>query len=645
MIAVAAVPLPLLPLSRWSGAPDQGPVWSPHLESWALGVVVVGTLAIIAGRLATRMPDWRLPRVPVADRWLVAALAVLSVVGAAVVSSLLFARNPQLIDEMAQLLHARALAAGQVALQPPEPPQAFLIAQTWVTDAGWVSQYPPGHTVLLAFGLLARAAWLVNPVLSGVTLVLVYVVARRWYGRRVARVAAFLWLIAAWVLFMSASFVNHVPAATLSLAAMACAVGPRRPGRVSWVGVGLFLVWAAATRPLDGVAAAVPIAAWLAVTRAWRAVPWIVVGGVPVVLAWAGFNWAAYGNPVVLGYSLLYGPAHGLGFHVDPWDQMYTPFIALSNVAMAIRRLHIYLFEWPIPALLPLALWAAFGRQRTKADMILAIGLMTAPLLYALYWHSGFLRGPRFYFVIVPYLVIGTARAWRWLVTLAGARGGRVIRWRPAIATAALLVLVWGWIDVLPARFDQYRTEFPTLKRHPERELRERGVGQALVLVRTSWGNRIVSDLWTLGVMPGLAERAYRRVDACDLDRLRHQARTTGMSAEALSAELEALIVRAVVAAPRVPDWPDPSLRLQPGRALPEECRREIARDLSGLTVYEHLAWRNAEGLDAGIVFARDLFERNEALLTRYPEWPVWRYGPAENGAPPQLTRVPGPGT
>src|SRR3970040_549501 len=154
----------------------------------------------------------------------------------------------------------------------------------------------------------------------------------------------------------------------------------------------------------------------------------MLAGCLPLMLAWGYVNWRPDGSPLALGYSAAYGGQFRLGFGTDPWGQPYTPLVALSNVAVAIRRLHLYLYEWPIPALLPLALWGVLGRQRSVRDLIVGVGVVAAPLLYFFYWHSGFYLGPRFFYVAVPWLVLGTARAWVWAWV-------RARRWRrPAFA-------------------------------------------------------------------------------------------------------------------------------------------------------------------------------------------------------------------
>jgi hypothetical protein len=623
-------------------APDPGPDWGVYLEAWAIGLVVVVVLAVIAGRLATQM---RLPE-PRWPWWGDAAVAggggVLLAVGAACTTWVAFAGNPHLVDEMAQLFQARVFASGRLAAPAPESPEFFLFMHTWITPAGWVSQFPPGHSVALAMGTLVGAEWLVNPLLGGASVPLVYLVARGLYDRSTARLTAFLWATCAWVLFMSATFMNHALAVTLLLGAWACVWAPGAATRWRWVLAGLLLAAAAATRPLDAVAGAVPVLVYLASRRAWRPALWLALGGLPVMALLGHLNWVLYGAPWKLGYTALYGAEHGLGFHLDVWGDEYTPLVGLSNVVAAVRRLHIYLFEWSIPALLPLGLWALLARHTEEGDLVVASALIAGPVLYFFYWHSGFYPGPRFYYVAAPALVLGTARAVLWAWDAARCRSRALVRWDAALAAAVVVVLLWGWADGVPARFRAYRAGLASLKLHPERGLAAAGVKQALVLVPESWGARIVTRLWVLGVKPGLAERAYRVLDACDLHQFAAAAWSAGMPAPAVTDSLQRMYDAVVEPAPLVAGWPDPTLHLRPRRGLPAECMAEMARDREGLALYGSLGWRNAVGLDRGIVYARDRFDENPVLLQQYPGWEIWRWAPPQGDpeAPPVLRRV-----
>jgi hypothetical protein len=628
-IGAGLVMLSALPIARWAGANDPGPTWSPYVTSWAIGFIVVGTLGAIVGRFATAVRPARTrwtPRIPLPV--IIAGLAVVTGGAASYAMLGVFAGNPHLVDEMAQLFHARVFAAGRLAAPTPEPTEFFLMTHTFLVDGGWVSQYPPGHPALLALGLACGAEWLITPLMGAMGVPLIFLVGRGLYGPKTGLIAAACWTLSPWVMFMSGTYMNHVTATTMVLVAWASIIGPRRPERGMFLIAGLALAVAAATRPLDAVAGAAPLVVWVVMRGHWRRMIWMVVGGAPVILAVALVNQRLFGSPFTLGYAALYGEEVGLGFRTDPWGESFTPIVALSNLAVAIRRINIYLYEWPVPALLPIAAWALLGRQRRASDIALALGAVAIPVVYFFYWHSGFYPGPRFYYAAVPFLAIGTARAWRWCMCWARRFDNRLVNVRVAVAAATAVTLVWGAADMLPARVNIYREGLRTMKLHPERQLKAAGVSQALVIVPESWASRTIVGLWSRGVPVDLMEQGFRRVDTCDLYQFLSEARRTGLSAEQLVAGFEAMVAGSTTEPPRLRDAPDPWVRLWPRDSLPEECVRELRRDYSGFTLYGNLGWRNDIGLASGIVFARDLYEHNTELFARYPGWEVWRWAP-----------------
>lgn len=646
-MGVALVALPLLPIPRWVGASDSGPIWTPYVKSWLMGTLLIGTCGLLIGWLGRRNPA-RAVRLPLRLIPLPAVLvmAVLFASAAAVVMADVFAGNPHLVDEIAHLFQARVFTTGHLGAPAPQPPEAFLLTHTTIVHGQWVSQYPPGHTLLLAVGMIVHAEWLVNPLLAGVSVVLVFVVARGLYGPKTGLLAALLWSVSAWALFMSGTYMSHVSATAFGLAAWAAVFGPRRPTRRHWLIAGAALAGAIAIRPLDAVAAALPVLVWIGVKRRASAAVWMGVAGAPILLLLGWYNWKLFGGPFTFGYSVLYGPQHGVGFHIDPYGDPYTPLVALSNAAVAIRRLFIYLYEWPVPVLLCLALWGLFGPRR-RADLYVAIGALAPPFLYFFYWHSGYFLGPRFYYGAVPFLVIGLSRSWRWIWALARRYSGPRLNLRVAATVSVAVMIVWGWADLLPTRADVYRTGLKTMKLHPKRALEDAGVEQALVLVPESWSARMIAEYWALGVSQGVMERAFRRLDTCDLYELLLAARQSDVGGEQLDGTIEKMLAAAPTAVSRVVDAPDPWIRLRSRDHLPDPCRRELARDLEGFTLFGNLGWRNAIGLGSGIVFARDLFERNDALLERYPGWDVWRWAPP-SGQPdsmPVLERLTFPGS
>lgn len=641
LVGAALLLLPALPVPHWVQAPDPGPNWAPYVQSWLIGLPTVVVIGGLGGRLLRRA---RFPRVSwsIWIEWgLVVTLAAATTIGAACIAHYAMATNPQLIDEVAQLFQSRILLSGALAAPAPAPAEAFLFAHTWITPAGWVQQFPPAHAVWLAAGMAAHLEWLVNPLFGGVSTILVYALARGWYGRPTGLLAAFLWALAAWVLFMSATYMNHASAVAWALLAWVLVWGTPRPGRLHALGCGLAIGFVAATRPLDAVAVALPVTWWLLAGQRWKELGWMVAGGLPILAGLAAVNTHLYGGPFTFGYTALYGAEHGLGFHPDVYGAAYTPLVALANMAVAVRRLHIYLFEWPVPSALLVGVWAAVAAHRHPSDRWLLLAIAGGPALYFFYWHSGFYPGPRFYYVAAPGLIIGTARAGIWAWRRIRRWREDWIRWDRAAATMAVTLVVWGFASLL-SRVDEYRADRPALKHHPERELAERGVDEALVLVPDSWGSRVIVGLWAAGVKPGAVERAYRRLDTCDLYELVAAGRRDSLAASTITQRLDRMMARARESVPLLRDWPDPTVRLKPRAALPGDCQRELLRDQEGFHVYGSLAWRNAPDLASGIVFARDLLDRNDELFEHYSGWPVWRYAPppGQQSAGPMLTLI-----
>ena len=127
-IGAALVLLPAFPVPRWVGAADQGPLWTPNLRAWGLGLLLILALAVGAARLATGIRVPRLPRLPLKPAWVVALFTVALVVLAGWVMRSIFASNPQFTDEMAQLLQARIFAAGRLARPCPLPARGWWTA-------------------------------------------------------------------------------------------------------------------------------------------------------------------------------------------------------------------------------------------------------------------------------------------------------------------------------------------------------------------------------------------------------------------------------------------------------------------------------------------------------------------------------------
>ncbi|HWO90191.1 MAG TPA: hypothetical protein VNL98_13690 [Gemmatimonadales bacterium] len=652
----------VLPAAVWFADGDMD-LYRAGWQVWWWGGLVSALVALLALLLSrgaavdAAATAWRRIRA-LGTPWFVAGAGALLALGTMFASVILFHGNPRNVDGFAQLFHARAILAGALWAQPPALPQHFATLHMIIGPDRWLSQYPPGQPLLLAVGLALGAWWIVNPLIAAALSWAGYRVARSLFGEDEARLTALLLACSPFVLAVGGSELSHLPAATgaMGAAACGCAISGSR-WRGAAVLAGVLLAVTATFRPLDAVAAAVPVAGMALLAgraRALEALALAAVSGAAGCLPLLWYNHETTGSWLRFGYTQLWGPGHSLGFHDTPWGTPLTPVRALGLTGVDLFLTNRDLFDLTVP-LLPLISVAFFvGRRRLAVqDLIAVLGAATVYVLMFFYWHRDVFYGPRLHFVAAPWLCILFARAvtllWRSPGPPSTPRAGRIAVFAVAVALAV------GLTGLTPSRLAAYRNSLPQLSLHPDREARRAGISNAVVVIPDGWGSRLIARMWALGVPVRLSTRLYSGIDACTLQEQLDRAERDPAARERLVDTLVALR-RAGRAGVRAGLTEDPNLRL-PGRAtppatlgvipeggielrpdsmLPPECLRELISDRRGFLGYAPYLYLNNATLDGDIVWARDLGEEaNSALRARYPGRRMFRYAPPQPGAAP----------
>jgi hypothetical protein len=643
-VAVAAAGWSLAPVAAWWDGAELGyfaAAWRTWM--WGLLVTVLLTAVILVltrGRAATAAAGaWRRVMAWPARGFAIGAGLTLAVLALAA-CLLVFAGNPRNVDGFAQLFQARIFQAGRLWLPPPAELAHFATLQMIVGPERWYAQYPPGQSLLLAAGLAAGVWWLLNPLLAAALAVGSYRVAR-WCGdEAAARLAAVLLCLSPFVVMVAGSEMSHLAAATLGMTAAAAATGAG--GSRSWrtaCAAGLALGTMTAFRPLDAVAAAVPVGLMLLMAGGNRAAALgaAAAGGVIGTLPTLWYNANTTGSWRTFGYVALWGPQHSLGFHDVPWGVPLTLPRAIARTGLDLHQLNLYLIDLPVPVLAVLALALVAARRSLAArDAVPLAGVAALAGLLFFYWHRDVFYGPRFLYTALPWLVILLARA----VTLVS-RTGRAIR--PAVtagraaAFAVLVAIAVGLVAITPGRVAAYRRATPIFNLHPDRDAERVGISNAVVVIPDGWGSRLIVRMWALGVPVRRSNRLYARIDACTLEQALGRAEREPAAQARLLATLDSL---AALGRPGLPSdaTEDPNLRLLPDGELAPACREEIAFDRGGALAFAPFLYLNSARLDGDVVWARDLGPRNAALFARYPGRRYYRYAPPAPGQPPVFT-------
>lgn len=426
--------------------------------------------------------------------------AVWVTVLAAGLNLLVYERHPHVPDEVLYIFQARYFASGQLTVPAPPVPEAFSFYMIPYRSAQWYSPFPPGWPAVLALGTLLGVPWLVNPLLSGLNVLLIFLLLRELYGSGTARMAALLLAASPWHIFLGMSFMSHPLTLTWGVAAALALITARRTGRARWAfGSGLALAASGLVRPLDGAVtgAVLGIAVLATGVRSFssRAAGAFLAGVVVLGGVGLAYNKAITGSvtrmPLEAYYdeyfgpkvdALGFGPERGLGWALDPFPGHHL-FDALVNASLNAFSLNIELFGWGIGSLSFAALLLA-SRRAGRRDWSMVLVLAAVIGAYSLYWYSG---GPEFgarywYLAIVP-LVALTVRGIEGLAgileTSSGA-GARVFVGVMVVCASTLLTYIpWRGVDKYH-NFLRMRPDVPALAA-------ERGFGRSLVLVRGDW--------------------------------------------------------------------------------------------------------------------------------------------------------------
>ena len=620
------------PLANLLTGGEAVPWYGQVSRFWGLvGGSIIVLLALVA-RFAPKPVDalwsWVIGRVlAVPSRVFIGGAALVAFIITVIFAVYCFGRQPHNADEVAQLFHAKMLLHGRLTL-PPDPNPEFFGMDNMIERGSWYSQFPIGGPAFLAVGMALGAAWLVNPTLLALSVMCLYGFVRRAYDEPFARAVALLFALCPFALFVSASFMNHVPVLWLTTAAMmqlsiwTYASTSRAVVRAAAL-MGFAFGTAFAIRPLDAIVVALMIGlAQLDVLRERRGgvhlrslVVQVLAGLLPVLILFV-VNTQTNGAPLRLGYEVLYGSAHQLGFHMDPYGTPHTLERALSFASKYLLQLNVLLFEWPLPVVLIIASGLAALRRPTRWDVLLIALLLAQVTAYAAYWHDGNFRGPRFLFTALPSILILVARAPVWLGAVTHGTPRRLVTWLiPAC-------MVFAWLDVglsvgVASRIRGYRRIAPLMRFDPDRMVRTAHLKNALVFINEGREARNLHYLWGLGLSRGNAARLMVSASACavrlsiDAEQARRPASEKG--------RLDRLVAGAI------------AFDQQATTAIPAACAEDTQMDLEGGASYAPFfpanTFDSTGHLGGNVVYALDLGNHDEALRARFGDRTWYRFG------------------
>jgi 4-amino-4-deoxy-L-arabinose transferase-like glycosyltransferase len=341
------------------------------------------------------------------------------------------------------LFQGRIFASGRLTAPAPPLPEFFRTPFAIFDDGRWYSQYPPGFPALLAFGVRLGAPWLVNPALIALSAVIAHRLARRLAPEPEARLAGIFAGLSPFAVMMAGDYTSN-PASLFfaSLFLLGAHDAMRRGAAAPAALAGLAGGACVAVRPFSAVAVcsvvAVACAATLLRRRAWRAVAAAALGAALPLGAFALYNLATNGDPLVLGYTKLHGARSPGALPLESgWDAEHWLF-QIHKVGRLLAVLNKDLFQLPLPGL-ALALAHFVLRRASAFEWALGLSVVALAGFHVFVPASSFYLGPRYLFEgLVPLAILSARGAGALLERLRavplGAPGRRTLLLAAALA-------------------------------------------------------------------------------------------------------------------------------------------------------------------------------------------------------------------
>jgi hypothetical protein len=479
---------------RLRGFRDIALVGGPFLIflAWLPGILASRATALETrafGAARTSMRKWL--SLPAPGRGAIAGLVAFAAalgIGFGILSDF-----PNSSDENSYLTQGRIFASGRLWVPAPPHPE-FFRARSMILDTEegrFFAKAFPGWALLLSFGVRIGAPWIVNPLLSALTLILAGWIGRKLLGEAGEPALMGMILVTPFFLLNAASYFNHPATLFCATFFLAAVVKVEEEGSALWAGAaGTAAAAALSMRPAAAAALFLPFVAWM-VTRwarrgRWGRVAALLLPAGIVLAALAAYNRALYGSPFRSGYG-AYDPSDiRIGLDADH----------LSVTAWWLLKLIL----WTVPGSMAGIYFLCKGRSLRawfQEEPILALSAGSLLLLAAgclLLQNKGSNEyGPRYYYDGFIFLALLMAAGWKRGVDLLAVRMTRpgAVRAAGLVLGCGLLLAVFGSVPLLLAH---YRDKVAH-NRDLYMAVEQTGLRSALVFLQTGSGRMPPGDL------------------------------------------------------------------------------------------------------------------------------------------------------
>lgn len=376
--------------------------------------------------------------------------ALLAAAAAYIIGSVVFCQAPLTTDENSYVFQANNFLDGVISRPYPDFPDIFWHKMIIMNEeAGWLSRYPPSHSLWLVPGVFIGNPYLLVALGAGLALWMIAKSASLLGCNPV--VPALLVLCSPFFLFTHGTLLSHTSGLLASALMLLFYILWRRTGSVKYAALaGLAWGWLCLNRTYTALWLAIPFVADTLIRLIRYRNRKELLGAFAFALSAATgvlllliYNYLAAGNPMTMTY-LYYDSSEGPGFgprHTGSIVIHHNLRRGLANLLTNLSLLDRWLLGFRGSAIV-LAVLAIAGWNATWTPLLLSSAVCVW-IGHVFFWYAGTQEtGPAYYFETLPYLIVaaalGASRLWTWCQRF------RIFRSVAAILAACLLVITSG---------------------------------------------------------------------------------------------------------------------------------------------------------------------------------------------------------
>ncbi|MCK4576690.1 glycosyltransferase family 39 protein [candidate division WOR-3 bacterium] len=326
-------------------------------------------------------------------------------------------------DSVSTFFQARIFSNGNLWVVPPQFPEFFL-KEMVIHNGKWFSMVQHGHSVFLTPFILSKIPWLLGPLFGSFSLIIFFLFLKNCFGERTAKEGALFLLLSPTFLFITSSYLNQNSSfflILLSLFFLSCYT--KQKNRLFPFLSGLFSGLAFFSRTTACIFIPAMLVLLIVANRnrdeKIRAIFFFLIGFLLTFSIQFIHNALYTGNVFRFGYALhSQSSLHKIGFGIGKGAATFnihghTPFKAIVNLFYNLFTLSLHLYGWPLLSLLFIP-FAFLRWKRNLWDFFAILVIILSVIFFSLYWFHGISpMGPKYYFAVVPLLVLLTVRGIR----------------------------------------------------------------------------------------------------------------------------------------------------------------------------------------------------------------------------------------